>query len=842
MTANSNIQFNGMADAFTYYADREVLAHPLHGPKAQVDSPGKAPILRSWPTLTRPCRPNSIKKELNNGCNVGAVCGKVSNLTVIDIDYQIKGINEFIFDGIDCTSFVEQKRTNKNGKKHVLFQYNAELKTKQYQPLGFDVLNDSGNIVLAPSIHVDGDVYQLEKDIAVRPEMPEELVTRIKELAQLYEGLKKVLKKCRTPWRRFWNSIFEEKSSEHYRQTELFRGSDGRRRSLGLFSELKAQGASEEQLILACALIFEDDFDKSRSQKELKNINPQATWRTETIIADEYLSEFPLKESSVSNNQEEEQPKNNSSALPELTEEEILSRKECFKDRRLQLNLPADHFINIVLTWLTGITDGYPDYIIMGALWLISSFCNYNVQIKLKQETIRPNLVIMLIGKSTTSRKTTVINRIRTIFETVTNSYLPNENFSIEGYLESLSKEPKQHHVRDEAAGLIAYMHQRFNEGFNELECAIYDGQNFRKTLAAKGNKEQKVFEVRNPYVTKLYGTTLENYAKYTQVEDFLCGKEFRTLFAFPNYLKNRLPLGVETDVDRQHWLDVLDRASEIHFFVRDNSPVEMTFEPDALDYYSLITSFIEEAADKADNAVLSSAVGRGQIHILKLAMLLELGKTPINTTITNESIDAAARMVTHYFLPTLIDVFDRLQEDVKLNMVERVLSVIRRAGGAIQHTKALHDSKLKSRDFAEVIGTLIESETIESVTESKSKKIFYILKELKNNLDLSTYQQHPNSPNLFNLQNPPDLLISQGNNTKEILETLNNVTQLCCVSSDKDILQSNNSLSLQNLLHTSTLGDEETQEIREIKEIEEVKGSLVTEDEALKILEEEGL
>jgi len=172
------------------------------------------------------------------------------------------------------------------------------------------------------------------------------------------------------------------------------------------------------------------------------------------------------------------------------------------------------------------------------------------------------------------------------------------------------------------------------------------------------------------------------------EIEDFLCGKEFRTLFVYPTYNKNKMALGVETAHDIDNWLLVLKRASAIYNFIKNKDGIEFKFEPGALEYYSEITSKIEDAADKVDNSILSSAVGRSQIHILKLAMLIELGKYLISTTITKESLAISANAVVTYFIPTLMDVIDMMQEDVKNNMVEKVIYVIRRQGGAIQHTK----------------------------------------------------------------------------------------------------------------------------------------------------------
>src|SRR5665647_1134933 len=103
--------------------------------------------------------------------------------------------------------------------------------------------------------------------------------------------------------------------------------------------------------------------------------------------------------------------------IKELSVDEIKARKESFKDRRLPLVLPPSHFISIFCNWLRGITDGYEDYQTIGGLWIISSFCDYNVVVKLKQETVRPNISVTIFGRSTTSRKSTVVNRTRQVHE-----------------------------------------------------------------------------------------------------------------------------------------------------------------------------------------------------------------------------------------------------------------------------------------------------------------------------------------------------------------------------------------------------------------------------------------
>ena len=289
------VPFESMETALPYYTANGIIVHPIHGPEANVGSPGKAPIPLGWQKKTTPYDRDYMRKKIDEGCNLGANCGEPSNLTVIDIDFYTKGIWDGIFDGIDTSDFVIQIRTEKDGKKHIFFKYTPLLKTSTYQALGFDIRNDGGNIVLAPSIHAEGDVYKLYKSIEERTEVPEIVIERINKVIALYEGLKKVFQKCRSPFYKLWKDFCENKNSNTLRDPTIFRQADGRNRCLSLFAELSANGATSDQLILACKIIFGENFNEEKSAYEISKINPECTAHTSTLEADEYYSKYLSK-------------------------------------------------------------------------------------------------------------------------------------------------------------------------------------------------------------------------------------------------------------------------------------------------------------------------------------------------------------------------------------------------------------------------------------------------------------------------------------------------------------------------------------------------------------------
>jgi Predicted ATPase len=287
-----------------------IITHPLHGRNDNCKSPGKQPITTGWQKLDKPFDDGEIDAKFSNNGNLGYICGLKSDLNVIDVDHYIKGIWDYILAGEDTSQWVKQSHTD--NKWHWLFRYFPDIKAKTYQPLGFDILGNTeagdggNNCVAAPSIHPDGNMYQLIGNIEERPEIPKVVLTRIKKVIDIYAELTKILLDCREPFLKLFNAVFVDKKHELYGQTSIFRGSEGRIRHLHLCAELKANGADEDHLMLVSALIFGDGYDKVLTRRELGHINERRPAKTESITADPYLSQFYVERKKVKAKQETE--------------------------------------------------------------------------------------------------------------------------------------------------------------------------------------------------------------------------------------------------------------------------------------------------------------------------------------------------------------------------------------------------------------------------------------------------------------------------------------------------------------------------------------------------------
>lgn len=396
--------------------------------------------------------------------------------------------------------------------------------------------------------------------------------------------------------------------------------------------------------------------------------------------------------------------------VPEPLKEHIETNQE----RRMNILLPDDHFISQYVKWGASLTDAYSEYFVFCGLWILSHITRGRIILKIKQEYVRGNIWGMLMGNSTSSRKSTAVNKTRKMVEIATEMTLPNQDFSLEGYLESLALNPTMSNVRDEASGLLAKYHQKYNDGIFDLECSIYDCQNAEKRLASGKAKEPKTYRVINPYVTKLYATTPDKLASCMSLLDFTCGYGYRFLFCFPKYRHERKPLELETEEDMKAWAEILTKIKKLDdFFKRQCGDIEFGATPEAIKYHDQICMELESKAEPQNNDILNSIIGRSQIHIIKIAMLIELGKPEMSTTVTKESVEIASDMVVNFFIPSILEIIERIQEDIKNNKIEKIKSILRRLGGTATHTKALRDSNLTSKEFNECIQTMLESHTI---------------------------------------------------------------------------------------------------------------------------------
>jgi len=256
-----------MLAAAVGYGKRGWAVHPLHPPDAKVKSPGKQAILNGWQTRGIATDDELREWFSNNDYNIGLVCGESSGVIVIDYDHNLFWGN--IIKGLGSLT-LQSHRTE--GRGHAYFKYTPEIKSQKHHLLGIEILSTGSNAVLPPSRHATGDLYTwVNPDIPV-VEIPPILLERLTLLFQVEENLVQQMGEVRPCFKKLWNGGSPETLHE----------ANGREAMLAWAAELKARGASINEILMLARLIYKDKFDSRETTKEWNNIKTKP-WRCSKI-------------------------------------------------------------------------------------------------------------------------------------------------------------------------------------------------------------------------------------------------------------------------------------------------------------------------------------------------------------------------------------------------------------------------------------------------------------------------------------------------------------------------------------------------------------------------------
>lgn len=192
-------------------------------------------------------------------------------------------------------------------------------------------------------------------------------------------------------------------------------------------------------------------------------------------------------------------------------------------------------------------TDGYTEYHYATILGILSRIIDRKIYVEFRQGRIFPNLWIILLGNSTTSRKTTCMYFGKDMVESTDfmsesliddgEFFIPND-FTPESFIEILTETPHGALWVDEAGSFLATAKKPYMSGVMDLLCRIYDGKSYHRKLRTKKGKEPDDFFIKNPYLSILFATTPERFSEYTTLIDLVSGFLVRFLYLFPQYPK----------------------------------------------------------------------------------------------------------------------------------------------------------------------------------------------------------------------------------------------------------------------------------------------------------------
>ncbi len=417
-------------------------------------------------------------------------------------------------------------------------------------------------------------------------------------------------------------------------------------------------------------------------------------------------------------------------AAEEISEEE-LKAYTLPEGPKFECELPKDNFIQRFIAYGSEVSDAYPDFWLAGALHALAVIADKKLKMVLKQGTIYPNLYISINGKSSLSRKSTVVDKTEAllcqVLPQLISSRVPTE-FSPEAFTEHLSDYNHAPWVRDEAAGVLSLMKRDYMRGFKDSLMQIYDCKPFCRKLRTSQRKNVKTeFKVDDPYLNVLFATTDASLGVNTEQNDTLSGFMARFLFFFPQG-KNPTWLPLEEGTAQNSIFENVVRSQLISIATKIGGLQECTamhFSPEAAKFYTEWQRIREDEWTTSNDGFCMQIYSRLAPTVAKLGMLFELGSPDFDVSkpIRLEFIQEACRLVDSYFMPTARAVYDLVGSNAEKNVIDRITAYLKNHSGKATKKEILRDVKIKSADFDDYLLTMIESDVVETKVVKRGGK-----------------------------------------------------------------------------------------------------------------------
>src|SRR5215510_12887341 len=192
-----------------------------------------------------------------------------------------------------------------------------------------------------------------------------------------------------------------------------------------------------------------------------------------------------------------------------------------------EIALPTRGVLADYLAFASPLTDAPSVYHLLVGLTVLAGVLGSRISIPFGPQAIYPNLYVVLLGRSTFSRKTTSISigrRVLDHFESV--QVLPAE-FSPEAFLQRLERKPTAVAIYPEfARALSAFRKADYMAGMVERLTELYDcPPTYTRQL------REKTFTIEQPVLSILAASTLEWLQRQMGTDDVMAGFFPRFIF-----------------------------------------------------------------------------------------------------------------------------------------------------------------------------------------------------------------------------------------------------------------------------------------------------------------------
>jgi len=290
-----------------------------------------------------------------------------------------------------------------------------------------------------------------------------------------------------------------------------------------------------------------------------------------------------------------------------------------------------DTFIDRYIAYATRRTDAPKSFHEAVALAILSVVVGRRAVLSLSVGSVYVSLWIMILADSTIFRKSTSMDYGQDIIESVDIDLLAPNDFTPQRFVAILSEHDGKPLLfkRDEFSG--------FYDGLNRLDymaglkddlCNVYDSRPFRREKmkprkrAGEDEPDPKEwkYDIREPFLSKLVGTTEERFNDVARVNDVRTGYLPRFAFVLPSD-EQRISRPIAS-LDSTTAIQRMDLVAELR--ATKDRPITLTASQSAFQRFNQYVADIEREAFSAPNRDTINIIGsRVSWMALRVAMLL---------------------------------------------------------------------------------------------------------------------------------------------------------------------------------------------------------------------------
>ena len=369
-------------------------------------------------------------------------------------------------------------------------------------------------------------------------------------------------------------------------------------------------------------------------------------------------------------------------------------------ESELKQAIPQSGIIADYMQYVTPLTEAPYQFHLMGGLMAISTILSNHVFIPFGEKKIYPNLYVILVGASSTSRKSTSLDySIGLISDIAEECIFPNE-ITPEAFKEELSNHAQGIFKVSEFGSLLAQFEKEYMRGMKEFLTDIFDCPvKYERKL--RGNK----FVINNPCINIFGASDVTWISDKFKEKDIRGGFLPRFIFFIGEKSDRRISLPVDNP-DRTLRFKVISKLGALK-----NIKGKIDLSEIKAEYDTWYNAHWDELAEQNNADILAPFYSRLAIYCLKLAVLYHFSEST-SLVLSKESLSKACHLVNYlkYKIAELLDtelVFGRDMQNKA-----RVYKLIEKEPG-IRRSKLLTNSHLTARDLNIVIETLTQEEKI---------------------------------------------------------------------------------------------------------------------------------